>query len=170
MHYLKDPACGRAHRRAKEVSNRTEPVEGHLNDAHAIDVEFANADSPSYSSSPPILSSPSSTSDKSTPLNNTKEKGVFINRKKRTSRPKVFKEEWNKYMDSDKSSSSPVEKRKESPESTYSSTYKLKKNSSTRIPPVIEFDKLSFRNAPQPKLTHDGPYGGSLKIGPPGQE
>jgi hypothetical protein len=63
-----------------------------------------------------------------------------------------------------------VKKRKESPESTYSSTYKLKKNSSTRIPPVIEFDKLSFRNAPQPTLTHDGPYDGALKIGAPGRE
>jgi hypothetical protein len=63
-----------------------------------------------------------------------------------------------------------VKKKEDSPESTYSLTYKLKKNNNTSIPPVFKFDKLSFHNAPQLKLTDDGPYGGGLKIGPPGQE
>jgi hypothetical protein len=140
--------------RAKEVSNRTEPVDGNSNDAHAIDVEFTNADSPSSSSSPLLSSSSSSTSGKSMPLN-MKGKGELNKQQKCTSRPKVFKEEWNKYLDLDKSSSSPTKRRKESPETTYSLTRNLKKKSSTHIPPVIEFDNHSFHNGPQPELTHD---------------
>lgn len=174
MHLQKDPNCGPAYRRAKEASNLPEPLEEDSNDAQCVDVGFTNADRSCSSSSAPPSSSSSSSSGSSAPDNkeySLKPKG-FHNIQKQTQRSLIYKPEWKQYCDSDQSSSRPsLMDRKVPAENTDPPiSSNVIKNNSLSVPPVIEFDDYSFRNAPQPVLMHDGPYGGALKIGPPGRD
>ena len=88
------------------------------------------------------------------------------NKQKQRKRVTIFKKEWKKYEDSDKGTSTSS--------SSSSSDHIPILSSTTRksipVPPMIEFDEEAFRKAPQPVLTHVGPYDGALEIGTAGRE